>query len=183
LRSPSEWSPRTNWSDPPRWSRATFPHAGHDPQAGRDVSAVGQLDAHPAVGGARRSHQVRDDVEGATPHRPPEQRGQLVDRLPGGHPVVGGPGVVLLLRADEGQVFRPGHVGGMAPVEVGTGILLGIELQEGAVLDHPGDEGAVLLLGSVAPVNPVRLGEPGAFIDPVGHGRVQRRGGHRGVIA
>src|SRR5258706_519793 len=71
----------------------------------------------------------------------------------------------------------------MAPVEIGAGLFPGGEFQEGPVPEHGLDEGAILLLGSVTPVDPIRPGEPGALVDPVGHGFVQRRGGHGGVIS
>ena len=89
-------------------------HAGHDPHARGDVRGVGELDADVRDRRADRAHRERHDVERAAAHRAGVEPEHLGAHLGRVAPVVGGAGVVLVLAADERAVLDPGHVAGVA---------------------------------------------------------------------
>ena len=108
--------------------------AGHDAHRDDDVLGVGELDAEHRVLGLDRAHAERDDVHRPAAHAPAVQLGH--DRLHLGrvHPVVGGTGVGLVDRADEGAVLDPGDVAGVGGAVEGVG--LRVEPAEGAGVDQ-----------------------------------------------
>ena len=89
-------------------------HAGHDPHARRDVRRVGELDADVRDRRAERPHRERDHVERAAAHRARVEAQHLGAHLGRVAPVVGGAGVVSALAADEGAVLDAGDVAGIA---------------------------------------------------------------------
>ena len=97
---------------------------------------------------------------------PLEELLELAAHHEGVFPVVGGAGVVLGERADEGAVFDAGDiVGGGARVEAAGPELL-VEPGEGAGVDQLLAEEVVLVLGAVDPVDGVGLAELGHLFDP-----------------
>ena len=81
-------------------------------------------------------------------------------------PVVGRPGVDLLLGADEGAVLDPGHVAGVRVRPVAVGALGVREPGERAGVDELLAEPVVLVGGAVAPLDAVGCGQRGHFVDP-----------------
>ena len=141
-------------------------HAGHDPHAHGHVGRVREL--HPDVRDRRaeRAHREGHHVHGAAAHGAGEEVGEHLPHLGGIAPVVGGTGVLLVLRADEGAVLDPGHVAriragqeGARPLGLGEGL-------EGPRLHQLVAQTGVLLVRSVAPVDRIRGGQLGGFLHP-----------------
>jgi hypothetical protein len=83
------------------------------------------------------------------------------------HPVVGRAGIFLGKTADEGSVFHTGNVNGIGPGQVAVGTFLRVELSECSTLDEKFAEAVILLLGAVAPVDPLRLTELSNLLYPL----------------
>ena len=141
-------------------------HPRHDAHARRHVCTVGDFHARAGVRRGERPHHVGHDIQGAPAHAAREQFVHQPVSLAGRHPIVGGAGVFPNFGADECQVFGAGDVGGVGAVEVAAGVGLLIEGNQLPPLDHPGDEAVKLRLRPVAPVNPLRLGQPRHLADP-----------------
>src|SRR5437867_1187297 len=146
-------------------------HAGHDAHVGDHVWAVGNLDADLGVRRGDRAHDVRDDVHGSALHRVLEEWPDLLFCLGGGHPVVGGPGVLLVFGADEGEVFCPRHILGIRAVDVAVGQRVLVQSAEGAVSKHLANEALVFGVAAIAPHHLIGMGGAGDFINPLFHGR------------
>jgi hypothetical protein len=86
------------------------------------------------------------------------------------HPVVVRAGVVLVFRADEGQVFDAGHVGGVGTVQIAVRMRARIELDQVAALQHQVDQRVVLGLGAVAPVHALGLRRTRDVVNPLVEG-------------
>ena len=86
-------------------------HARHQLHVDGDVRRIGQLDTDVRDMRTQRTHAERHHVHGAALHAAVEQAAQRGLHFVRRHPVIGGAGVLLLLRADEGAVFNPRHVG------------------------------------------------------------------------
>ncbi len=63
-----------------------------------------------------------------------------------------GPASLLVVRADEGQMLDACDVLGIGAVQVAARIVLLVELEQRAAVEHLLDELAVFLLGAFAPV-------------------------------
>ena len=140
--------------------------AGHDAHVDDGVGGVGELDADARHGRADGAHAVGQDVHGASLHAAAEELLELAAHDVGVFPVVGGAGVVLGERADEGAVFDAGDVAGAGAGEEAAGPELLVEFGEGASLDELVAEEVVLGLGAVDPVDVIGLGEVGHLFDP-----------------
>ena len=114
----------------------TLPHPGHDPHRRGHVGRVGQL--HPDVGdgAAERSHGERDHVHRASTHRTAVELSQLEAHLGRVLPVVGGPGILGVLTADEGAVLDPGHVTWVRAAQVAAGAPLSVQRDQRAGVDE-----------------------------------------------
>ena len=88
-------------------------HAGHRPHRHGDIRGVGDLDADVRDRRSERAHREGNDVHRAAAHAAPEKTGERVAHLDGVLPVVGRPGVALVLATDEGPVLDPRHVRGI----------------------------------------------------------------------
>ena len=130
--------------------------------------------------GAERAHREGHDVHRAARHRAVEEAAEGRVHLVRIAPVVGRPGVLLALRADEGPVLDPGDVAGIGAGEVGVRALGVGEALERAGVDHLLAETVVLLRRPVAPVDRVGLGQLGDLLDPGEQLRVLGRGLGRG---
>ena len=168
--APTECSAGTHSVSPSsRRSLHLGTHARHDVHRGDDVGAVGDLDAQLRVLGVHGPHAERDDVHRPTAHAAAVElrhRGLHLGRV---HPVVGDPRVGLVDRADEGALLDARDV-----VGVGGGVervrLLGrVEPDVGPGLDELGGEPVPLVLGPVAPHDPVGRGEVRDLVHPVEH--------------
>ena len=151
-------------------------HARHDPHVGGHVRAVGDLDADLAVWRTDRSHDVGHDVQGAALHRALEQRADFLLGLGRGHPVVVGAGVFFLPCTDEGEVFGTRDVFRVAAVEVAVGVLILVQRNQGAVVEHVPNQPLILFFRTVTPMNALGMGMLGRLFDPVfersRHGKV-----------
>ena len=81
------------------------------------------------------------------------------------HPVVGGPAVLLVDRADVGAVLDARHVGRVGGGVEGVGLDRRVQPGEGAGRDQRVGQLGPLLVGAGAPVDPVGLGELGDLVD------------------
>ena len=113
--------------------------------------------------------------------RAAEELLQLAAHLEGVFPVVGGAGVVLGERADEGAVFDARDVVGRGAGVEAAGPHLLVELEEGAGLDQLVAEQLVLCLRAVDPVDGRGLGELGHLFDPADEMLVGGRGSGGGL--
>ena len=155
--------------------------ARHDAHVDDDVGGVGEFDADLRHGRADRPHGERKDVHGAAPHAAGEE---LLDPLAhdiGVFPVVGGAGVVLGERADEGALLDARDIGGRGAGIETAGPLLIVEREEGAGLDQLVAEEVVLLLSAGDPVDALGLGEFGHLFDPANEMGVGGRGSGGGL--
>ena len=105
-----------------------------------DVGGVGDLDAEHRLLGLEVAHHEGDDVHRAAPHAPPVEVGHDRLHLLRVHPVVGGPRVLLVDRADVGAVLDARDVGRVGLGEERVGLLLRVEPGEGAALDERGGQ-------------------------------------------
>ena len=141
-------------------------HAGHDPHRHGHVGRVGDLHADVGDVRAERAHGERHHVHGPALHRAAEELGERLAHLGRVPPVVGGPGVDLVGRADEGPVLHPGHVArvGVGPVAVRP---LGLgQPGEGALVHQQLAQPVVLLGRTVAPLDRVGGGERRHLLHP-----------------
>ena len=185
--SPTECSAGTHWTSSPISSilrEHVGAHAGHHAHRDGDVRRVGELHAEHRLLGVEVTHDEGDDVHRAALHAAGVEPAHDVLHLVGVHPVVGGPAVLLVDRADVGAVLDARHVGGVGGCVEGVGLDLGVEPGERAgALESPG-ELLPLLVGAGAPVDVVGLGELGDLGDPGQDSLVGRRcrrvggGGH-----
>ena len=140
--------------------------AGHDAHVDDGIGGVGELDADLRHRRANGAHREREDIHGAAAHAAFEEGFQLFAHDERVFPVVGGAGVVLGERADEGTVFDAGHVVGSGTGVEAAGPLFVVKGEEGAGFDELGAEAVVLGLGAIDPVDGRGLGEVGHFFDP-----------------
>ena len=99
------------------------------------------------------TYMVRPRIE---PRNSPLQRRPHLGRVA---PVVGGAGVDLALGADERAVLDPGDVAGVGQGEEAVRPRRGVERAERAAVDEQLAESLVLVLGAVAPLDPIGFAE------------------------
>ena len=150
--------------------------AGHDAHVDDGVGGVGELHADLRHGRADGAHRERHHVHGAAAHRAAKERLELLAHDEGIFPVVGGAGIVLGERTDEGAVLHAGDIVGRAAGVEAARPLGFREPGEGAGLDQPIAEPGVLFCRAIDPVDASRLAEIGHLVDPadevfVGGGR------------
>ena len=151
-------------------------HAGHDAHGDGDVGGVGELDAEHRALGLEVAHDERDDVHRPAPHAALVEAPHDPLHLLGVHPVVGGPAVLLVDRADVGAVLDAGHVDRVAGGVEGVRLLGRVEAGERAGALEGLGQHRPLLVGAGAPVDGVGLGELGDLADE-GEDALVRRGG------
>ena len=89
-----------------------FPaHARHQFHVDGDVRRIGNLDADVRDVRTQRPHAERHYIHGAALHATIEQTTKCRFHFRRCHPIVGGAGVFLFLRADERAVFNTRHIG------------------------------------------------------------------------
>ncbi len=132
-----------------------------------DVGAVSDLDAAACVRRVDRPHAIRDHVHRAAAHAAREAR--LHERLRLGRrlPIVVRTGVGGVLRADVGQVLDARDVLRMRAMQVAARVGALIQLEQRAVVEHFIEQLAILLVGAVAPVNPIGASQLGYLSYPV----------------
>ena len=150
-------------------------HPGHDAHVDDDVRRVGDLDTELGDPRAQRAHRERHHVHRATAHRAGEQALEGVAHLHRVGPVVGGPRVLLVQRADEGPVLDPRDVGRVGAGKERVRALGVVQAYERAALDEQRGEPVPLLLRAVAPLDPVGLGQVGYLLHPLEQLLVARR--------
>ena len=111
---PTEWTHGTNSPSAPSTSSAALPMRVMIRMLDGDVGRVGELHADVRDRRTERAHRERDDVERAAAHRAGVETQHLGAHLGRVAPVVGGAGVVFALAADEGAVLDAGDVAGIA---------------------------------------------------------------------
>ena len=161
-------------------------HARHDLHVDHDVRRVGELNAELRDVRAERAHGEGDDVHRATAHGSGEEAPEDALHLDGIHPVVGGPGIGFVLRADVGAALDACDVTGVGSREEGIRAQLRIESDEGAAVHHLGGETLPLRIGAVAPDDLVGLGQLRDLLDPleqllVAGGRVLQAANRHGI--
>ena len=154
--------------------------AGHDVHVDDDVRRVGKLDAVLGDGVADGAHRERNDVHRTALHA--ALVALLHERLHdlGVNPMVRRTSVDLLLGADEGTAFNASNVTLVRAGEIALRTLLGVELNELAVLDHHLADINVLFLRTCHDDDLVRRADLVPLVDPSEHLSVRefRRFGH-----
>ena len=140
--------------------------AGHHAHGDHDVLGVGDLDAEHRVLGLDVPHHERDDVHRAALHAAGVEPAHQVLHLVRVHPVVGGPGVLLVHGADEGAVLDPGDVGRVGGGVEAVGLLLLVEAHERAGLDELLGQAGPLGVGAGDPLDVVWGGHRCHLVDP-----------------
>ncbi len=161
-------------------SRTVAPHASHDPHARRHVGRVGQLDAEHRPLRLEVTHDERDHVHRAALHAALVEATHEGLHLLGVHPVVGGPRILLVERADVGAVLDPRDIDRVGGGVEGVRLDVGVEAGERAGRHEGVGELGPLLVGPGAPVDAgglAQLGDLGDEVDDalVGGGEVVRR--------
>ena len=144
-----------------------FADPRHEIHVRDDVGAVGDLDAAARVRRVDRPHAIRDHVHRAAAHAAREAR--LHEGLGLGRrlPIVVRAGVGGVLRADVGQVLDACDVLRMRSMQVAARVGALIQLEQRAVVEHFIEQLAILLVGAVAPVNPIGASQLGYLSYPV----------------
>ena len=161
-------------------------HARHDAHADDDVGAVGQLDADVRNGTAQRPHRERHDIERAPSHATFEQLAKRQTHRRGRDPVVGRPGIVLALTANERAIFDACDIGRIGPRQVTVRPLRGVELAQRTGRYHLRAQPIVFELRAVAPFDALRprfrcnLAHPGEQLRMTHVGRCRNRGSECG---
>ena len=158
-------------------------HAGHDPHRHRHVGRVGELHADVGDPRSERTHRERDDVQRATPHRTVVEGEHLGAHLGRVAPVVVGAGLLGGGRADERAVFHAGDVAGVGVGPVAVGALGLVELGERAGGDELTGQPVVLLGAPVAPVHGVGPQHRCPVVDPALQSVVRGGCAHVGPLA
>ena len=107
-------------------------HPGHDPHRRGHIGRVGQLHSDVGDRAAERSHREGDHIHRASTHGPRVELSQLEAHLGGVVPVVGGPGILGVLTADEGAILDPCHVTGVRATQVAAGASLSVQRDQRA---------------------------------------------------
>ena len=144
--------------------------AGHDPHIGDHIRAVGNLDAVLSDRGANRAHAEGDDIHGAATHAACDKAVQARFHLRRCLPVVGGASVFLRARADECAFLHAGDITLVAANEQGIRALFCVQPKARTRGDDGLAHGKILSLGTIAPMDGIRLGEGGDFLHPTADG-------------
>src|SRR5262249_7736549 len=128
---------------------------------------------------AGRPHEEGDHVHRPAGHRAVEDLPEPIVALGRRHPVVGGAGVLLVARADEGEVLGPGDVVRGAPVKVTARQLPLVEGEELSGPDPGLAEALLFDLGAVAPDHVVGPAEPRDVVYPASDGLAPAHGVYR----
>ena len=141
-------------------------HARHDAHVDRHVGRIGKFDADMRDVRPDRPHAVRNHVEGAAAHAAVKK--PLECRLHFGRrdPVVIGSGPILGLATDEGAVFHPGDVVRIGARKETVGAFFRIEANQRAGAHHFIAQAVVFLLRAIAPVDRIRLGKLRDLVHP-----------------
>ena len=155
-----------------RW----FAYPRHEIHVRDDVGAIGDFHAATGIRRIDGTHAVRDHVHRAAAHATRETR--LHERLGlcGRLPIVVGACVDGVFGANVRQVLDSRDVFGVRAMQVAARIGALVELDEGAVVEHFIEQLAILLIGAVAPVNPVGASQLGDLSNPVAE--ALEAGGH-----
>ena len=142
-------------------------HAGHDLHVDDDVRRVGELDTELRDVRTERTHREGHDIHRAAAHRTGEETAEDALHLDRVHPVVGGTGISLVVRADVGAALDARDIAGVGARKEGVGTQLGVEADEGAAVDHLRGEALPLSVGAIAPDDLVGLRELRDLFDPL----------------
>jgi len=115
---------------------------------------------------AQRTHRKRYNVQRAPAHATVKQAVQRRAHCPRLHPVVGGPGIVLALAANERAIFDARHIVRVRPRKVAVRPLDGIKTPQRSGFYHLRTQAIVFGFASVTPLDAFRLGQRRDFADP-----------------
>ena len=133
-------------------------HPREHPQTCRHVGTVGELDTDAAAARPERAQHVRHDVHRPALHRAAKQRPHVALRFVRIRPLIGGPGIDSVMRADERRVLRRRGVGRTRANQNTARKELFVQPECGAVSDHPVLQRPRLERAAVTPANRVGLG-------------------------
>ena len=156
------------------------PHARHELHVEHHIGAVGDFNAATRERRIDGPHAVRDDVQGAPLHAAGKQGVHLGVRLIGRQPRIVRAGIVAALGAYVGYVLDSRDIRRVRAVQIASGKALLIEGEQLLPRHQPAFERQILGIAAVAPVNPLRPGEPRDLIDP-GRDITVQRGERRDV--
>ncbi len=156
-------------------------HARHEAHVQHDIGAVGDLDAAAREGRFERTHAVGHHIQRPSAHAAGEQGVHLRVSLVRGHPIVVGTRILLVRRADKGEVLDPGDVRGMRARQYAIGEGLRVERQQLLVRNQLSLQGLELGVAAVAPVNLGGLSQLGDFVHPSRDFMIHR--GERDVLS
>src|SRR5262245_25343260 len=159
----------------PKAGESRLAHAGHDAHAHRHIRTVGNFHANLAIWGSHRSHNVGHHVHGTALHGTGKTCSDPGFGVGWGHPVVVRSSILALAWADIGQVLGPGHVCRITAVQIAARVLFLVQLYQGARFEHVVDHALVFNIRAIAPVDILRTGELGAFLNPLLNGGCHRQ--------
>ena len=142
-------------------------NACHNKHVKYNVDRVCKLDTVLCEGGAYYTHGVGNNVHCASLHRALVKLGELFLALCGIHPVVDVTCVFLLGSTDKGSPCNTCNVVNSGAVEVATGKLFLIQLDDLAGSTSLSSESICLLFAAVDPNDLVGLSHSGHIVDPI----------------
>ncbi len=141
-------------------------HARHDAHRHRDIGGIGNFHADMRDARSQRAHAEGDHVHRAAAHASREQPAQRGAHFVGRDPVVGRSGVGLVAAANKGAILDARHVAGIRAGEIAIAAFFRIEAFQCSGGDHLIAQIVVFPLGSVTPVDPLRLRQARNLGDP-----------------
>jgi len=147
-----------------------FTGSGHNEHVKYDVDGVGDLEADLCEGRADNAHGVGDNIHGSADHGAVVKLVELFIHFLRIAPVVGVTCVFLLGSADEGSAFNTGNVVNSGSVEVASGELLLVELDDLAGGASFFSESFSLFSGTVYPDYFIRFCKSLDLFDPSQYG-------------
>ena len=138
----------------------------HDAHVHDNIRRIGQLNADLRDRRTDGTHAEGQHIHRAAPHRTAEERLQRLPHLKRVDPIVGGAGVVLRERADEGAILYARYIVRVRACVVSSPAKVLVQPNERAARDHLPAEIVVLLLRTVNPMNGSGLGKIRHLLDP-----------------
>src|SRR5437868_2512132 len=102
-------------------------NACHDVHTGQNVGRIRDLEADFRDRSSNRTHAVGNHVHGSSNHRTGIELGEPGLHLGRIFPVVGGTGILPVVRTNESAVFHTGNVGGIGTNQDAVGTFFGIQ--------------------------------------------------------
>ena len=130
-------------------------YASHDPHITNHIGRVRNLYSNLGYRRTNWTHAKWNDVHGAPLHTPIIDLKQLALHFTWRLPIIGGPRILRIDRADKGPALNTRHISGIGSKKETIGTLLLIQSNGDTCILHLVHQGIVLLLRTISPVHVV----------------------------